>query len=143
MQRAEIVVRSRLRRLYKTRWERAKRKRLRESRVEVVEFEIPRSLANRLRAWTPKGVGFKPFLLRALSARTGGKPLLESAEHLNGVQRPLRCGNSHLRSPVIGRNSRCVCGSGKKWKQCCGQRRYKKWILGSVEYAVSGHRARG
>jgi hypothetical protein len=73
----------RSRRLYKTQWERAKRKRLRESRVETVNLEVPRSLAKRLHAWTPKGVGFNSFLLRVLSAGTGGKPLWESAEAFN------------------------------------------------------------
>jgi hypothetical protein len=76
----EQKIANRLRRLYKTRWERAKRNRLREGRLEVVQLEIPRSLAKRLHAWTPKGVGFKRFLLRALSAQTGGKPLWESVE---------------------------------------------------------------
>src|SRR4051794_5268054 len=120
MQTEEVKVSNRLRRLYKTRWERAKRKRLRDSRVEVVELQIPRSLAKRLHAWTPTGVGFTKFLLRALSAQTGGKPLVGSARALqrrvaafDALQRPFSQG-------VIGRNSRCPCGSGRKWKQCCG-----------------------
>ena len=66
------------RRRYKTRWEKAKRRRLRDQEFEVVELEIPRSLAKKLHAWTPKGVGFKNFLRRLLSAGVGGKPLLES-----------------------------------------------------------------
>jgi len=92
----------------------------------VVQLEIPRSLAKRLHAWTPKGVGFKNFLLRALSAQTGGKPLWESAE---AFQRRAMAYDALGESPqqpaqpVIGRNSRCPCGSGRKWKQCCGQRR--------------------
>ena len=48
MQIVKIDDARRWRRLYKTRWERAKRKRLRESRFEVVDLEIPRSLAKRL-----------------------------------------------------------------------------------------------
>src|SRR2546429_9729342 len=70
----------RSRRLYKTQWERAKRKRLRDSRVESVNLEVPLSLSKRLHAWTPKGVSFHNFLLRVLSAGTGGKPLWESAQ---------------------------------------------------------------
>ena len=97
------------RRRYKTRWERAKRKRLSEAEFEVVELEIPRSLAKKLYARTPKGVGFKNFLLRVLSAGTGGKPLI--------VAEPVQQG------PMIGRNSPCSCGSGRKWKRCCGKRR--------------------
>jgi hypothetical protein len=27
-----------------------------------------------------------------------------------------------IASPKVGRNERCPCGSGKKWKQCCGAR---------------------
>jgi uncharacterized protein YecA (UPF0149 family) len=95
------------RRRYKTRWERAKRKRLRESSVEVVELEIPRSLAKKLHCWTPKRVAFKNFLLRLLSAGVGGKPVLESVVVEERV--------------VVARNARCPCGSGLKWKRCCGQ----------------------
>ena len=116
MEIAQIGDAKRWRRLYKTRWERAKRKRVRESKFEMVDLEIPRSLAKRLHAWTPKGVRFKNFLLRVLSAGTGGKPLWESAEAFNR-----RAGAP--REPVIGRNSRCSCGSGQKYKRCCGQGR--------------------
>src|SRR5436190_15490122 len=105
------------RRRYKMRWERLKRKRLRDATFEVVELQVPRSLARRLHAWTPKGVSFSNFLLRVLSAGTGGKPLWESAEAFN------RCAGGP-REPVIGRrNARCPCGSGRKWKRCCGERR--------------------
>src|SRR6266404_2299420 len=92
---------NRWRRLYKTRWERAKRKRLRESRVEVVNLEIPRSLAKRLHAWTPKGVGFNNFLLRVLSAGTGGKPLWESAD---AFRRRALGGEPQYLRPAMGRN---------------------------------------
>jgi SEC-C motif len=79
-----------------------------ESRCELVDLEIPRSLAKKLRAEKPKGVGFKNFLLQALSAGTGGKPLI--------VAEPVQ------QRPVIGRNSQCSCGSGRKWKRCCGKK---------------------
>jgi len=91
----------RRRRSYKTRWERAKRKRLRERSFEFVGLEMSRSLAKKLHAATPKGVGFKNFLRRLLSVSVGGKPL--------AVQRV-----------KVGRNERCTCGSGRKWKHCCG-----------------------
>lgn len=96
------------RRRYKTRWERVKRKRLRQAEFEVVELEIPRSLARKLHAWTPKGVGFKNFLRRLLSVGVGGKPVLESV-----VVEP--------RVVVSSRNARCPCGSGRKFKRCCGE----------------------
>ncbi len=118
---AEVDEARRLRRLYKTRWERTKRKRLRESRFELVDLQIPRSLAKRLHAWTPKGVGFRNFLLRVLSAGTGGKPLWESAEAFN--RRETARNELVDPEPSIGRNSRCPCGSGRKWKRCCGEGR--------------------
>jgi hypothetical protein len=108
----------RSRRLYKTRWERAKRKRLRESSVEIVKLAIPRSLARRLHTWTPKGVGFHNFLLRVLSAGTGGKPLWESAEAFN---RRAKAYETSKEWPQMSRNARCSCGSGLKYKRCCGQ----------------------
>ena len=110
---------SRLRRLYKTRWELAKRKRLREAQVELVQLQIPRSLARRLHAWTPKGVSFTNFLLRASSAQTEGKPLWESAEAFQRRAAAFNVLQEPLSQPIIGRNSRCRCGSGRKWKQCC------------------------
>src|SRR5437588_12830370 len=120
MQIVKIGDAKRWRRLYKTRWERAKRKRLRESRFEVVDLEIPRSPAKRLHAWTPKGVGFRNFLLRVLSSGTGGKPLWESAEAFN--QR-VAAYSLLEQPPVMSRNARCSCRSGRKWKRCCGKRR--------------------
>src|SRR5439155_14028556 len=101
----------RSRRLYKTQWERAKRKRLRESRVETVSLEVPRSLAKRLHAWTPKGVGFSNFLLRVLSAGTGGKPLWESRA---AFSRRVAAYEVLAQRPVVSRNARCACGSGRK-----------------------------
>src|SRR5947207_2369994 len=108
------------RRRYKTRWERLKRKRLRDATFEVVELQVPRSLARRLHAWTPKGVSFSNFLLRVLSAGTGGKPLWESADAFNRRAEAYR---TLRESPRMSRNVRCSCGSGRKWKRCCGQRR--------------------
>ena len=110
----------RSRRLYKTQWERAKRKRLREARVESVQLQVPLSLAKRLHAWTPKGVGFHNFLLRVLSAGTGGKPLWESVE---AFSRRVAAYEVLAERPVVSLNARCSCGSGRKWKRCCGQRR--------------------
>src|SRR5438445_12998897 len=110
----------RSRRLYKTQWERAKRKRLRESRVETVSLEVPRSLARRLHAWTPKGVSFSNFLLRVLSAGTGGKPLWESADAFNRRAEAYR---TLRESPRMSRNVRCSCGRGRKWKRCGCKRR--------------------
>jgi hypothetical protein len=117
----EQIVAKRLRRLYKTKWERAKRKRLRESHFELVELPMPRSLAKRLHAWTPKGVGFTNFLLRVLSAGTGGKPLWESAAAYQRRAAAFNVLQQPLEQTLIGRNSRCPCGSGRKWKQCCAK----------------------
>jgi len=37
--------------------------------------------------------------------------------------RPLRTGPAPIRStaPKVGRNDPCPCGSGKKYKKCCGK----------------------
>jgi hypothetical protein len=117
----------RLRRLYKTRWERAKRKRLRERSFEFVGLDIPRSLAKKLHAAKPKGVSFTNFLMRLLSIGVGGKPLSESVEvfrrrALGGEPEYLRKtdGCTVIAGAKVGRNERCTCGSGRKWKHCCG-----------------------
>lgn len=36
------------------------------------------------------------------------------------VRRSLKIQTNHSRTPKIGRNDPCPCGSGKKWKRCCG-----------------------
>jgi uncharacterized protein YchJ len=66
-------------------------------------------------------VGFNNFLLRVLSAGTGGKPLWKSTEAFNRRAEAYQT----LREPfpVIGRNARCSCGSGRKFKRCCGEGR--------------------
>lgn len=48
-----------------------------------------------------------------------------SAEKLEFLATKIRKNwlNQHIKSgrPLPGRNDRCLCGSGKKFKQCCGQ----------------------
>jgi hypothetical protein len=118
----------RLRRLYKTRWERAKRRRLREWSEERVVLMVRRSLAKKLHAATPKGVGFNNFLLRLLSIGVGGKPLSKSVEvfrrrALGGEPDYLRKKDACpgvIAGAKVGRNERCTCESGRKWKHCCG-----------------------
>ncbi len=123
----DLVDTRRLRRLYKTRWERAKRKRLRELSVELVRLNVPRSLAKKLHARKPKGVSFDNFLSRLLSIGVGGKPLSKSVEvfrrrALGGEPEYLRKtdGCTVIAGAKVGRNDRCTCGSGRKWKHCCG-----------------------
>jgi len=44
----------------------------------------------------------------------GGQEVMESAPRRPVVQRPVRV------APKVGRNDPCPCGSGKKYKKCCG-----------------------
>ena len=43
---------------------------------------------------------------------------------------------------MIGRNDPCPCGSGQKFKRCCGsgeaQRRNTRFWLGILDFALSG-----
>ncbi len=43
------------------------------------------------------------------------EPLLDEDEDLPPVQEPI------VRGPKVGRNDPCPCGSGKKYKKCCGR----------------------
>ena len=48
------------------------------------------------------------------SARDGSEMVTEATEAI-AKARPVRAG------PKVGRNDPCPCGSGKKYKQCCGR----------------------
>lgn len=61
------------RRQYKTQWEAAKRKRIREARVQRVQLDIPLGLVKRLWAEKPYGWSFKVFLVRRLGISVGGR----------------------------------------------------------------------
>lgn len=47
------------------------------------------------------------------------KSRMQAAEDLRGVDEALKKGGIVM-SPKIGRNDPCPCGSGKKYKKCCG-----------------------
>lgn len=70
----------------------------------------PALLGETVACRTPKGVGFRNFLSRVLSAGTGGKPLWESAE---AFKRRAVAYNALVQpGPMMSRNARCSCGSG-------------------------------
>jgi len=44
-------------------------------------------------------------------------------DHINGIEEeiyPKGEGAMHISNPKVGRNDPCPCGSGKKFKKCCG-----------------------
>jgi uncharacterized protein len=43
------------------------------------------------------------------------------AQRLLGTEPPLNAATFRRTTPKIGRNDSCPCGSGKKFKQCCGK----------------------
>jgi len=43
------------------------------------------------------------------------------AQRLSGTRTDGDTTTFHRTTPKIGRNDRCPCGSGKKFKQCCGK----------------------
>jgi SWIM/SEC-C metal-binding protein len=43
----------------------------------------------------------------------------DKTEDISDVERALDASPPALASPKIGRNERCPCGSGKKFKKCC------------------------
>jgi preprotein translocase subunit SecA len=49
------------------------------------------------------------------SASTAGGELVQQASEAISKAKPVRSG------PKVGRNDPCPCGSGKKYKQCCGK----------------------
>ncbi|MEA1995983.1 MAG: SEC-C metal-binding domain-containing protein, partial [Gemmatimonadota bacterium] len=51
-----------------------------------------------------------------VSAFSGAEPVLETSEPASGGQRTVKHDQ-----PKVGRNSPCPCGSGKKFKHCCGR----------------------
>jgi hypothetical protein len=41
-------------------------------------------------------------------------------EMLDAISREPAAGDARPEAPKVGRNALCPCGSGRKWKQCCG-----------------------
>ncbi len=44
-----------------------------------------------------------------------------SEEKRNGITKKFRRSKTVMKEPKIGRNDPCPCGSGKKYKKCCGK----------------------
>ncbi len=115
-----------VRRAYKRRWMAAKRQRMRAETGEPVTLDIPLAMAAKLRARKPYGWSFKQFLLRILSesnrlAEQPGKAAGKPASIVSGADSGARAVQPVLARPaVLGRNERCSCGSGRKFKRCCG-----------------------
>ena len=43
-------------------------------------------------------------------------------EKLKELYREAKKANTIVKGPKIGRNDPCPCGSGKKYKKCCGKK---------------------
>jgi uncharacterized protein YecA (UPF0149 family) len=73
---------------------------------------LARKLEDEARDW------FTPQKLDEIAAR------FEAAETIGRAQRPLQFPSAkelaRIRPKKPGRNDLCVCGSMRKWKQCCG-----------------------
>jgi len=56
-------------------------------------------------------------------ARSGDQAAIAAGSKGGGVQAPPRRKPRTMRrdAPKVGRNAPCPCGSGKKYKQCCGK----------------------
>ena len=49
-----------------------------------------------------------------------GPPGIETQDHIESVVDPI-CETIRREEPKVKRNDPCPCGSGKKYKQCCGR----------------------
>jgi uncharacterized protein YecA (UPF0149 family) len=93
----------------------AKRERMRRAAGEQVTLTVPLAMAAKLRARKPFGRSFKQFLLQILSESNRlAAPARES------LVKPVVGKPAFAALAVVGRNERCPCGSGLKWKRCCG-----------------------
>ena len=76
-------------------------------------YALARRIEDEARAW------FTPERIEALVAR------VEAAERTGRGKRPCAfppaAELARLRPGKLGRNDLCPCGSGEKWKRCCGQ----------------------
>jgi preprotein translocase subunit SecA len=68
----------------------------------------------------PEGVATETLQLSHPSASEGVDPLYASGTH-PADRRPTPVATIHRDQPRIGRNDPCPCGSGKKYKHCCGR----------------------
>lgn len=51
------------------------------------------------------------------------KSFMTGFERITGKQAAIKPTAEQLRSGKIGRNDQCLCGSGDKFKKCCGRNR--------------------
>jgi len=90
---------------YQRAWMAKKRAALKASRgVEEIRLTLPKALAADLRAKKPFGLGLRQWLPVFLRQSLRGA---DSIKPDRPVSQP--------------RNSPCSCGSGKKFKSCCGK----------------------
>nr|VFJ42938.1 MAG: protein translocase subunit secA [Candidatus Kentron sp. DK] len=86
------------------------------SRVQVQAKEDVEALEARRRQQTAPLQFLRPGAELAPEAGEGGAPDRQSPEERPAPQTPYV-----RRAPKVGRNEPCPCGSGKKYKQCCGK----------------------
>lgn len=93
-----------------------------ENQLEFPSFEFVQELTdivmelnNQTRMWKLKGNS--PYDLRPRSTKTlQQQPIISTTKAV-----PTRAKVVDIRSKKIGRNQPCPCGSGKKYKKCCGK----------------------
>jgi hypothetical protein len=87
---------------------------LRDQSSDTRQLDELRLSANELRDGLPPDVREHRALWEALFDERGDE-LVERCDRILELRRP-----TPVRSSKIGRNERCPCGSGKKYKRCCG-----------------------
>jgi peptide deformylase len=67
--------------------------------------------------WTQDGSFVKDFALSDYEAQVWQHEVC----HLEGIEEKFKPNQGNRSENKVGRNSECPCGSGKKYKKCCGK----------------------
>ena len=85
---------------------------IREDSARMILSVLPQNPMQRVQVVKETGTGGRPLSLRKPSPRPVARPATTAA---SAPTRPI------VNKDKVGRNDPCPCGSGKKYKQCCGK----------------------
>lgn len=83
-------------------------------------LELLQNLLNGSPHWMNKG--YTPFELQRHMLKPKGAPYSKPASPFADFPAPMQPSAPVKAAPMPGRNDPCPCGSGKKYKHCCGKR---------------------
>ncbi len=112
---------------YKRLWMAAKRANIKLQGFESITIDLPINLKKKLGFRKPKNLSYGQYILHLLRDSTSGRPskkLCKACSIDLRTEKPKAVkekASIEPATPSVGRNEQCPCGSGLKFKRCCGK----------------------